>query len=369
MNVSILQENLLHALTKTGRNLSGKPQLPILQNALLKTEEGRLVLTTTNLETTEIVRVGAKVEKDGEICVSSRLLTELVVSLSQETVRLTIKDGSLMVSCAGTTATIPGVPGSEFPSLPKQGKADRLTLDKEKLTEALGSVVFSAATDEGRPLLTGVKIISENGEVTFAATDGYRLSVKKLSLALKNNLNLVVPARALTEIIKAGDEDKDVKTVLFSETEDGQLWFVIGDTEIITRKIDGEYPDFKKIIPSKFLTRALFEKEELLRAVKSAAIFARDNANIIRVHIENQSVVVSANTPSVGENKVKLETKVDGEGGDVAFNSRFLIELLNNFSGHELIFEMTGSLNPGVFRPVKDESYLHIIMPVRVGAS
>ncbi len=369
MIVSILQENLLHALTKTGRNLSNKPQLPILQNVLLKTEEGRLVFITTNLETTEIVRSGAKVEKDGEICVSSRLLTELAVSLPQETVLLSVADGSLVISCSGTTATIPGVPGSEFPPLPKQAKGERLSLDKEKLAGALGSVLFSAATDEGRPLLTGIKIVSDDNEVTLAATDGYRLSVKKLDLPLKHKLDRVVPARALAEVVKTGGEEKEAKSVLFSETEDGQLWFTIGDTEIITRKIDGEYPDFKKIVPTKFSTRVVFEKEDLLRAAKSVAIFARDNANIIRIHIENQTVIVSANTPSVGENKVDIGTKVDGDGGDIAFNSRFLLELLNNFSGEELIFEMTGSLNPGVFRPVKDESYFHIIMPVRTSTS
>lgn len=369
MIVSVLQENLLKALTKTGRNIPAKPQLPVLQNVLIKTDSGGLTLTTTNLETTEIVRTGAKVEEDGEMCVSSRLLTELVMSLPRETVKMTISEGSLVLSCLGTTATMQGTPGSEFPPLSGEGRADRVPLDKNKLTEALSSVLFSAAEDEGRPILTGVKIFSEDGAAVFASTDGYRLAVKKLELPLKDNLDLIIPAKALIEVVKTGQEDKENKTVLFSESENGQLWFVAGDTEIITRKIEGEYPDFKKIIPAKFSTRTVFEKEELSRAVKSAAIFARDNANIIRIHIENQTVVVSANTPSVGENKIEFETKVDGEGGDIAFNSRFLLELLNNFVGDELIFEMTGSLNPGVFRPAKDESYLHIIMPVRVSAS
>lgn len=369
MNISILQENLLSALTKTGRNLSNKPQLPVLQDVLIKTEDGRIVLTTTNLETTEIVKTGGKIEKEGEICVQSHLLTELVSSLPQETVRLVAKDGNLNVSCSGVEATIPGIPGSEFPPLPKQGKGSCAILDKEGFLSALGSVIFSAATDEGRPLLTGVKVLVGGEDMTLAATDGYRLSVKKFKSPLKTDLDLVIPARALTEVLKTGAEDKGGKTILFSETSDGQLWFVIGDTEIITRKIDGEYPDFKKIVPTKFTTRVVFDKEELSRAVKSAAIFARDNANIIRVHVENQTVRVSANTPAVGENKVEIDTKVNGEGGDIAFNSRFLSELLMNFPGKELIFEMTGSLNPGVFRPLKDESFLHIIMPVRVSAS
>ena len=142
--------------------------------------------------------------------------------------------------------------------------------------------------------------------------------------------------------------------------------FVVGDTEIRTRLIDGDYPNFEKIIPTKYNTRVLLEKAALLSAAKSAAIFARDNANIVKLHIENQTVTISANTPQIGQNQVDVEANVDGEGGDMAINSRFLLECLSNFPGDELLFEMTGSLNPGVFRPVKDDSYLHIIMPVRV---
>jgi DNA polymerase-3 subunit beta len=144
--------------------------------------------------------------------------------------------------------------------------------------------------------------------------------------------------------------------------------FTVGDTEIHTRPIAGEYPNIEKIVPTRHNTRAMIDKTSLLHAVKSASIFARDNANILRLHIENQTIIVSANTPQVGENHVEVEAKVDGEGGDIAFNSRFLLEFLNGFAGEELLFEMTGSLNSGVFKPVKDDSYLHIIMPVRVAA-
>ncbi len=366
MIVNILQENLLKALVRTGRIVSSKPQLPIVQNVLLMGENGRLKVTATNLEVTETAWVGAKVEKEGGICVSSRLLSEFVLTLPQDTVHMTVQDGSLLVACNGFRATIPGVSAKEFPPVPSVEKKDKSPLEKEMIIDALHRVLFAAATDEGRPLLTGVRIIRREDEVVIAATDGYRLSVKRLKMAQKSPLDLIVPARALSEVLKVGQEEKGAEVLAMTTPEDGQLTFIIGDTEIHTRLIDGEYPNFEKIIPTTHTTRALIDKEKLVRAVKSAAIFARDNANIVRFHIENQTLTVSANTPQIGENAIDLEAKIDGEGGDVAFNSRFLLEFLTNFSEDELLFEMTGSLNPGVFKPVKDDSYVHIIMPVRV---
>jgi DNA polymerase-3 subunit beta len=368
MNVSILQENLLRALVRTGRIVSPKTQLPIMQNVLIVAEEARLKIVATNMETTEVVWAGAKVEKEGGICVPSRLLMDLVVSLPQETVQLVAEEGALHVRCHGVNATIPGVPSSEFPPVATLKKKNGTTLDKKMLLDALSGVLFAAATDEGRPLLTGIKIFGGEEGATFAATDGYRLSIKKITSATLGTMNLVIPARALSEVVKASQEEKDVLSVGMTQTDEGQLVFSIGDTEIHTRPIAGEYPNIEKIIPARHNTRVLIDKTSLLRAVKSAAVFARDNANILRLHIENQSVVVSANTPQVGENHVEVEAKVDGEGGDIAFNSRFLLEFLNGFAGEELLFEMTGSLNSGVFRPAKDDSYLHIIMPVRVAA-
>jgi DNA polymerase-3 subunit beta len=368
MIATVLQESLLKALIKTGRIVPARPQLPILQNVLLSGEKGKLSITTTNLETTEIVSVGAKVEKEGSACVSSRLLAEFISSLPQSNVSMSTKAEGLHIQCAGFRATIPGIAPTEFPPVVSGGKKEGLSIEKDEAIRAVAQVLFSAATDEGRPILTGVRIVQEEGETIVAATDGYRLSVKKIVLKTKEALNLLVPARALSEVVKACQEDKETKNVFLTRPVDGQVSFEVGDTEIRTRLIDGEYPNFEKIIPAKYNTRVLLEKSALEQAVKAAAVFARDNANIIRFHIENQTLTVSANTPQVGEDEIDIEAKVDGEGGDMAFNSRFLLEFLSNYPEDEVLFEMTGSVNPGVFRPPKDESYLHIIMPVRVAS-
>lgn len=365
MILSLLQENLLRALSQTTRIISSRAQLPVLQNVLLSTEEGQLRVTTTSLENTESAWVGAKIDKEGALCVPARLLTEFVTTLPPETVRLAADRGSLSVACGGTQATIPGVPATEFPPVPSQKQTQAATLAKDDFCSALSLVLFAAATDEGRPLLTGVKIRSEEEGLLLAATDGYRLAVKRVRLLPKNDVDMVVPARALSEVVKVAIEEKEADKISFSTKEEGQLIFELGNVQIATRLIGGEYPGFDKIIPKTFTTRVHLEKDALARAVKSAAIFARDNANIVHLSVAGQKIIVSAGGAGVGENRVELPVEVNGEGGEIAFNSRFLLEYLANLPDVELLFEMTGSLNPGLFRPVKDDSLTHIIMPIR----
>ncbi len=239
MNISILQENLLKALTRTGRIVSQKTQLPIMQNVLLASEDSRLRVAATNMEMTEVVWVGAKIEKEGGICVSSRLLTDLVMSLSAETIQMVAKEGSLHVRSHGVNATIPGVAASEFPPVSAVKKKTGMRLDKATLLDALTGVLFAAATDEGRPLLTGVKITKQDGGALFAATDGYRLSIKKIKSEKLGDLNLVIPARALLEVVKVSQEEKDADFVEMAQADEGQLVFTVGDTEIHTRPIAG----------------------------------------------------------------------------------------------------------------------------------
>lgn len=366
MNVQVLQENLNRILNQTGRIISTKSQLPVLQTVFLKAKEGMIIATSTNLETSEIVGVGAKVVKEGEVCVPAKLFAELIGSLPQETVALVDEDGGLTVKCAGFSAVIPVMPTGEFPAVDVSNQGKKIILAKDLLTAALGEVLFATATDEARPLLAGLKIKTADKELLLAATDGYRLAVKRLQIDLETDLDIVVPARALGEVLKVAHEEKGATEVSLIHASDGQLVFGVGETRVVTRLIDGEYPNFEKIIPKSHTTRVRFETETLLKAVRSASIFARDNANIIRLSVDDQQVVVSANTPSVGENKVEVGAQVDGDGGVIAFNCRFLLEFLANFKGEEVLFEMTGALNPGVFRPTSDLSYLHIIMPVRV---
>lgn len=361
MKASILQEHLLPPLTFVGKNVSFKTQLPITQHVLLTVEKGRLRLATTNIETTTAAAVSAKTEKEGGLCVPSKLFMELVSSLPPGKIDLEVKEQQLSVVSSGYKATLPGVSIEEFPPVPSKKKTGE-PLGAKEFTQAVKSVLFAAATDEGRPLLTGVKIKRGEGQTLFVATDGYRLSLKRTTLPLKEGFDKVIPGKALSLVMGMGVEG-DIE---FEETEDGQTGFFFGDNEIYTRAIEGEYPAYDRIIPKSNSTKAAIGKEAIVKAVKTAAIFAKDNANIVRFHFEDNMLTVSANTPQIGESKIDLGVSIEGDGGDVAFNSRFLLDFFSNVNADNLVFEMTGSLNPGVFKIADDDSFLHIIMPVRV---
>jgi len=368
MKVSLLQTHLMSALTKTTRVISSKAQLPILQNILMETHEEFLYIAGTNTETTVVTKTNAKIEKPGGVCVPAKLFMEFVSTLPEGQVDCVYKEGSLLITCGGYEATIPCVAREEFPPLPEITKGKEIEVPKTTLVSSLEEVLFAAAIDEGRPVLTGIKIKKTNEGVLMVATDGYRLSLKKVSVSLGEDTDVIIPSRALLEVVRIGQEEKKDDKMFFKKVDESQLGFFIGNTEVYTRLIDGEYPNFEKILPKQYTTRVTIQKELLVKATKSAALFARDNANIIKFHIEEGKVIVSANTPQVGKNTIELDAEVEGEGGDIAFNSRFVIDFLNHFGEDVVVFEMTGSLNPGVFKSPKQDDFLHIIMPVRTAA-
>ncbi len=367
MKLSVLQENLHRGVSRASRIVSTKPQIPVLSNILLSATEGGLQIVSSSLETTEKTTMNAKIDKKGGICVPARVFTELISSLPRDTVFLEEKEKNLAVSCGGVKATMAGIDSGEFPPIVVTSGKPTTVVEKDVLVKALSLVLFAAATDEGRPLLTGVKLIQKKERTVLAATDGYRLSVYNLSLGFVDKTETVVPARALIELVRVCQEEKGAKEIEFFPVVDGQLCIRVGETEITTRQVDGQYPNYEKIIPSGHTTRTTTDTQGLLRAVKSASIFARDSANVVRLHTSKTSVIVSANAPQVGEGAVEIDAKTEGEeGGDIAFNSRFLNDLLAVFPGDEVVLETAGSLSPGVFRSPTDPSFLHIIMPVRV---
>jgi len=376
MKIQILQENLIKALNTASRSISTKAQLPILANVLLTTENNRLKVAATNLETGVTIWVGAKIEKEGSVTLPSKILHEYVSSLPAGKIDLTVKDNIAVLSSDSFNASFNGIAANEFPALPTPSKKV-FSFPTKILTEVISQVAFASATDEGRPILTGV-FVKKNGKLlSFAATDGYRLSVKKIELSevipdekeKEEFKGLVIPARTLIEVLRLISEQakQEQSLVEMSLTKDcNQAIFIFPDIELSTRLLEGDFPDYEKIIPESINTTVDFDKEELNRAVKTASIFARDSANIVKVKFNDGKAVISANSPQVGENSSEVGVKIEGEGGEIAFNFRFLLDFLSAIQSPEITFEMTGSLNPGVFKVKGDTSFLHIVMPVRL---
>lgn len=374
MKVSLLQENLARGVGAVSRVVASKAQLPVLANILLMTEQGKLRLSATNLETGMNLWLGGKVEKQGKITVPARVLGELVGSLPQDTVELVTEGDKLRVRCGKFKAVINGIAAEEFPGVPslkkQKKKPGMLRLEKEVLESSVGQVALAAGVDEARPIFTGVKMEMGKNKIRLAATDGYRLSVKKIEgvKGIKKEQEMVVPARALVELVKVLGKEEKGEVVMAATDEERQLILATDEAEIVTRLLEGDFPDFDKIIPSSTRTTIELETEELQKAVRAAAIFARDSANIVKFKVEGSSLVISANAPQVGENEVELEGKKTGEDGEIAFNSRYLLEMLGVIGAERIKLSMSGALSPGVFKVAGDESWLHIIMPVRVQA-
>jgi DNA polymerase III subunit beta len=374
MKVSLLQENLNKAVGMVSRMVAQKAQLPVLSNILLVTEGNQLKLSATNLETGMNVWLSAKVESKGRITVPARVFSELIGSLPQGMVELELEEDKLKVKCEKYKAVVNGISAEEFPEVPsirgKKRAEGWLNIKGSLFESSVDQVVLAAGVDEARPIFTGVKVETSKTKMKMAATDGYRLSVKTIKglKGAKEAGEMVVPARALMELSKIVSQakTKDLEILLAVTDKDKQLILVVEEIEIVTRLLEGDYPDYAKIIPEGVGTTISFDKEELIQAVKVASIFARDSANIIKFKVEDSSLTVSANAPQVGENEVKLQVKQTGEDVEIAFNSRYLMEILAVLEGDSLSLSMSGALSPGVFRQAEDDSYLHIIMPVRV---
>ena len=372
MKFSILQENLNKGLNTTNRFIASKAQLPILNNILIKTDQGRIKLSATNLEIGINLWLGAKIQKEGEICVPAKILTEYITSLPPQKINLENKKNLLEVNSDSYNANFVSLPSVEFPIIPTLKNKPEISLSLKDLSKSISQVAFASTQDEGRPVLTGVLIKTTKDGLILVATDGYRLSLKEIKgikglEKLSKHKEILIPSRALIEVGKIIGENKEDNDLGMSiSKENNQVIFSTPNVEVISRLIEGKFPDFERIIPNKNTTKITIDTESFFQAVKSASIFARESSNIIQFEINNSQMEIISNSPQVGENKIKLEVKTEGKGGKIAFNSRYLLDLLNNLNSELLTFEMSSSLNPGVFKPADDKSYLHIIMPIRV---
>lgn len=378
MKISILQENLNRGLNTVSKLITARTTLPILNNILLTAEEGKLKLTATNLEIGINLWLPAKKEKDGQFTIPAKDLTEFINTLPVGKIDLTEKQEKLYLEAGAYKASFNGMNAAEYPAVPSlkdkavSGKITKqLELPIKDFIEAVTLVCFAAAGDETRPALTGVRINSEANKLQFVATDGYRLSLKKISLSKAADWpTLIIPSRALLEVSKIvsshQEEEKILKIALVKDIN--QVIFSFNQIEVVARLIEGEYPDFQKIIPEKGESQAVLNKEDFFQAVRSASIFARKSSNIIKLIFKGSTLTIQANAQEVGENEISQEIKYQGSPTSIAFNYRFLQDFLSSFNEEELVMEISGALKPGLFKGVKNPSFLHIIMPVRLQA-
>jgi len=366
MKITFLSDNLQKKISFLNNAVSLRGQLPILSNFLLEAKNGKLIISATDLEIGISSNIAVNIETEGKTTIPAKNFSDLLTNLGSQKITLSLEGETLVLKGEKINASFQTMPEEEFPKLYEEKGEELTSLKKTEIEEDIIRVIFAAAQDSGRPALSGLLLDEEGNSITLVATDGVRLSLQKNVFKTKKGFKkpIVVPARIIKELLLI-KEDEDLVRVFISQ-ENNQILFTQGETTLVGRLIGAEYPDYQKIIPQRLDTKIDLNRNELLNAIKICSVFARETANIVKFTIKKEKMIISANSPAVGEDNVEIEAKTTGEENEIAFNAKYLLDILAAINKEELVFEMTGPLNPGVFKIKNDDSFLHLIMPIRV---
>ena len=373
MKFSCTQENLNKTLQIishiAGRNLS----LPILSNILIKAAEKNIVLVATNLEIGVRALLRGKVEKEGEFTSQAKLLNDYVSLLPKERVDLEIENERLKINCGNYQTKINGQAASDFPLLPKVEKKEPLVCAVEELKKGLQQTLFAVSTSETRPEISGVLFNCSKDKLILAATDSYRLAEKEITLkkSISFASQTIVPARTAQEVVRIlslgasesdlSEEDGEVK-IYFAEN---QILFEYGDVEMVSRIVEGQYPDYQQIIPREAKTKLKISREEFVKVAKAASLFTKTGINDVTLEAQGKELVVSSASSQTGENMIKLEAEVEGGGNRVVVNYRYLLDGLQSIASQDVYLEITDNNTPCSLAPLPSEKHLYIIMPIK----
>jgi DNA polymerase-3 subunit beta len=373
MKVSLLQENLREAVGLVSRWVARRPEMAVLSMVLIKAEKGGLIIEATDLQMGIRVEVGGKVEQEGGICAPSRILGEVLSNLSPGKVELEVKGKELRLKTGKSRMKLNGVEIDEWPSLSvkpgKNKKQAKFEFGKKEMQEIIKKVVMAASGDESRPVLQGVKlsVMSGQGEMEAVATDGYRLAYLQLATKVKGELSFLVPARFWLEIVSIVEKMTGKAGVMVGE---GQIGISFDGVEVWSRLLSGNFPDYKKVMPTEFESEIETEREDLVAAVRLAGVFAKETAGIVKINVKQEAMEVSANAMEVGENITKVEirniSKARNEELEIAVNYRYLLDGLMGLEQEKVRLKFNGALKPVVLEGAEKKEYRYLVMPVRV---
>ena len=366
MKVELIREQFLKSVGPLVGLISVRPNLPVLNNLLLSAESGHMEIAATNLETFMQNKIAVRVLEKGRATVPARILVDFIQALNDDRLQLSVEKETLVVRAKEASASIPTISATEFPSIGEFNSENQTLVDKKGLVEALHQVSFSAAPEEGRPVLTGILFVSSGGKLSLVATDGYRLTKK--DTAIRSSLEAIVPAKALRETAKALAEQEDDQVEISTNKENNQVRLQTKNLAVFSRLLEGAYPDYEQILPTNFTSEVVVTTKKLVEAVKLASLFARDVGSVVRFEIGPGKIKISASTTSVGEAQTAIDTKQKGEELKIAFNSHFLLEALATIVGEQTHLFFSGPTSAALLRGENDNSLLHVVMPVRAAS-
>ncbi len=365
MQFTIAQADFLPALQSVSRSCGVKAQLPVIGNILISAHVNQLKLSATNLEIGVVKILAAQIQEEGEVTIPARTLVEIISNLSNQQLELTASNDQLKITSKGFSSQMNGISASEFPAIPLAG-SNEVTIDAQVLLKSLPEVAFSAAVDEGRPVLTGILTEIKDKSLQMVATDGYRLAFKTVGVDESSHFKALIPRRTLEEVNRLiGEESGDQVKISTSENQN-QMIFTIGNTTLSSRLIDGQFPAWERIIPAEIKSTIHVEKAALLKAVKLSAVFARNEANVIKFQAGPEKLVLTSEARELGNQTNEVEAKFEGEEMTIAFNVKFIQEALSAVPSSTVVIELSGPLSAARIKPAGDEQLAYIIMPVNL---
>lgn len=368
MKLFCSQDELENALNIVNKAISSNNTLPVLNNILIKAEGKKLYFSATNLEIAISCNFEADVRSEGAITIPAKLITSYVSLLTDEKIELSMGDGmSLVIKSSSSTTKIKGISSDEFPLIPKVDAEHSFMVGTGDFDVAIAETVFSASTNISRPVLSGVFFAIDGGQLKMVATDSYRLAEKKLILdkKIEGSFSCIIPARTISELGKITNRSTSKEVSV--ELSKNQVLFRIGNVELVSRLIEGKFPEYERIIPKEAKTKVEVSLEELSLVLKRVNLFAKENNNSIRLTATNDGkMLVSTDETKVGEEKAEVAIKMDGENNKISLNSQYLLDVLTYLADEKIVLEMSDKLSPAVIKPVKREDYVYIIMPLKV---
>jgi len=362
MKLTVTQENLSRALATVSRIASTRGSLPILSNVLIKTVNNQLLVAATNLDVAISETIGAKIKTKGSITVPARLMQDYISSLPSSTLTIEVVDNKMLITTQHHSSTINGTPADDFPVMPTIDQGESLELSGSEFKLALQQVIFAASSDDARPVLTGLFLHTIGGKLYIAATDSYRLAEKMIG-PQESDVSLLLPAQSLQDVLRVMRDDTTAVSVQYDQQ---QARFSVGSVELVTRLIEGKYPDYRKLLPKDYSTTATLKRVDLQEITKVSSLFAREAAGGVTLTVDETKKEVSIRSiaSQVGENNAVAEAAISGEAV-ITMNSRYILDALNAFDSEKIQLNINGKLDPCVLTDPDNDEYLHVVMPVK----
>lgn len=371
MKLFVLHSDIYAPLQAVSRSIAVKPQLPVLSNVLLQTEKDYLKVSATNLEIGVIKKIPAEILEEGEITIPAKVFAEIINSLAGEKICLESSADQLKISTENFSGVLNGISATEFPTIPLSSEKS-ISINGELLHTALPEISFAAAIDEARPILTGILTQIKDHTLELVATDGFRLAHKKVPLPNANSLNFkaLIPRRTFEEVARLINEDlkgedNTAEISIATSENQNQMIFTINATQLSSRLIEGNYPVWEKIVPQSFITTIVLNRLDLIKAIKLAAVFARDAANVVKLTIDQNKVKVISEARELGQQETAIDASVEGESLQISFNNKYLLDALSNCNSKEITIKFSGNLSPALIVPSDEDGLEYVVMPIR----